>query len=180
MFEEIMEKNNEFSLGKIILMFYILISSAGLFPLLSKQWKETLENDRIAQHILGILTILSLTILVSDGKFSIQRIFIYTILGYLLFVFSTKMDLHFIIITIILLISFYLYQNTIQNQNNKIMEDQNLTQNEKEKIQKNKKNYYIYIAGTLLFFICTGTMLYSNKKEIQYGGGYSLVNYLLY
>ncbi len=76
MFEELFEKNNEFSLGKIILMFYVLISTSALFPLLSKQWKETLENDRIAQHALGIITMLSLTILVSDGKFCIQRIFI--------------------------------------------------------------------------------------------------------
>jgi hypothetical protein len=180
MFEEILEKNNEFSLGKIILMFYVLISSAGLFPLLSKQWKETLENDRIAQHLLGILTILSLTILVSDGKFSIQRIFIYTVLGYLLFVFSTKMDLHFTIMVIVLLIAFYLYQNIIQSENNKIIQDETLTQNEKDKLQKNKKHNYVYLGAGLVGVIFIGTILYSNKKEVQYGGGYSLANYLIY
>ena len=115
MFEEILENNNDFSLGKIILMFFVLTSSSALFPLLSKQWKKTLEDDRIAQHILAILTMLTLTILVSNGEFSIQRIFIYTLLGYLLFLFSTKMDLHFTIITIVLILCFYLYQNIIQN-----------------------------------------------------------------
>jgi hypothetical protein len=180
MFEEILEKNNEFSLGKIILMFYVLISSAGLFPLLSKQWKKTLENDRVAQHLLGILTILSLTILVSNGKFSIQRIFVYTVLGYLLFIFSTKMDLHFTIMVIVLLISFYLYQNIIQSENNKIMDDSSLTMIEKENLQKNKKHNYVYLGAGLVGIILIGTILYSNKKEVQYGGGYSLLNYLIY
>lgn len=180
MFEEILEKNNDFSLGKIILLFFILSSSFALFPLLSKQWKKTLENDRIAQHLLGLVTILALTILVSNGKFSVQRIFIYTIIGYLLFIFASKMDLHFTIITIGVLLCFYLYQNIIQNENDKINEDKSLTDNEKKKLQDSKKKNYFYLMGSIIIMIFAGTMIYSNKKENQYGGGYNLVNFLLY
>lgn len=180
MFEEILENNNEFSLGKIILIFFILSSSSALFPLLSKQWKKTLEEDRIAQHILAILIMLTLTILVSNGKFCLQRIFIYTILGYLLFLFSTKMDLHFTIIILTLLLGFYLYQNIIQNENDKINDDKILTDIEKKELQNKKKENYTYLLGGIVLMIVSGTILYSNKKETQYGGGYSLLNFLIY
>jgi hypothetical protein len=180
MFNDIFEKNGDFSLNKIILAFYIFASSPVLFNLLSKQWKKTLENDRIAQHLLAIMSILSLTILVSNGKFSIQRIFAYTAIAYMWFIFSTKMDIHFNIILFGSLIAFYLYQNTIQNENEKIERDKNLSENEKIEIQKNKKNNYIYLTITILLITLTGTLFYSNKKEVQYGGGYSLLNFLLY
>ena len=180
MFDDIFEKNKDFSLNKIILAFYILISSSALFNLLSKQWKKTLENDRIAQHLLAIMTMLSLTILVSNGQFSIQRIFVYTAIAYMWFIFSTKMDIHFNIIMIGSLIAFYLYQNTVQNENAKIKEDTNLSEDEKLKIQQNKKNNYVYLTGAILLITLAGTIFYSNKKEVQYGGGYSLMNFLLY
>lgn len=180
MFDDIFEKNRDFSLNKIMLAFYILISSPVLFNLLSKQWKKTLENDRIAQHLLAIMTMLSLTILVSNGKFTIQRIFVYTIIAYMWFIFSTKMDIHFNIIMFGSLMAFYLYQNTVQNENKKIEEDVNLSENEKLEIQKNKKNNYIYLTGAILLMTLAGTIFYSNKKEVQYGGGYSLMNYLIY
>ncbi len=180
MFDDIYEKNQDFSLGKIMLLFYILLSSSALFPLLSKQWKNKLENDRIAQHLLGIMTLLSLVILVSNGKFSIQRIMVYTIIGYLWFMLSTKMDLHFNIIMIGSLISFFLYQNTIKNEENDIIEDKNLTENEKMNLQKKKKNNYAYITIAIVLASLAGTVFYSSKKEVQYGGGYSLTNFLLY
>ena len=180
MFDDIYEKNQDFSLGKIMLRFYILVSSSTLFPLLSKQWKNTLENDRIAQHLLGILTLLSLVILISDGNFSIQRILVYTVIGYLWFILSTKMDLHFNIIMIGSLIAFFLYQNTIKNEENNLIEDKNLTESEKLNVQKKKKNNYVYITIAIILVSLAGTVFYSNKKEVQYGGGYNIIDFLLH
>jgi hypothetical protein len=180
LFDDIFEKNYDFSLGKILLLFYVLVSSPVLFNLLSKQWKKTLENDRIAQHLLGIMTLLSLTILVSNGKFSIQRIFAYTAIAYMWFIFSTKVDIHFNIIMLGSLLAFYLYQNNLQNDDVIIEEDKLLSKEEKKNLKKNKKNIYFY--GTLMILLITlsGTLFYANKKEVQYGGGYSLTNFLIY
>ena len=180
MFEDILEKNKNFSLGKIILLFYILLSSSALFPLLSKQWKNTLENNRIAQHILGIMTLMSIVILISDGKFGNQRVIIYTVLGYLWFVLSTKLDLHFNIIMIGSLLAYYLYQNATKNEEIDITEDNILNENEKQNLKNNinKNNFNSILFIILITFI--GTALYSNKKEVQYGGGYNLINFLLY
>lgn len=176
----LLEKNSDFSISKILLIFMLITSSSSLFPLLSKQTKNILENNRLAQHFLALITIMSLIILYSDGKFCIQRIVIYTCICYLLFILSTKMDLHFNLMLILSLLLIFLYQNTIKNEELKIQEDNILTQEEKQNIINNKKKYYLYFTGSIIFIIISGTILYSNKKEIQYGGGYSLFNYLLY
>lgn len=178
--EGLFENNYNMSLGKIMLIFYVLTSGSALFPLLSKQWKRNLENDRIAQHILGIMTMLALVILVSDGKFSIQRILSYTAIGYMWFILSTKLDLQWNIMIMGSLITFCLYQNIIKNKNDKIKIDKYLKDEDKEKIEKDEKWKYIYIMIAIILFTLGGTVLYSNKKEGQYGGGYSLMNFLLY
>lgn len=177
---DLFEKNKDFSISKILLIFILATSNSALFPLLSKQTKNILENNRLAQHFLGIITIMSLIILYSDGKFCIQRIIIYTCMCYLLFILSTKMDLHFNLMLVLSLLLIFLYQNTIKNEELKIQEDNILTKEEKQNIINNKKKYYLYFTGCIIFIIFIGTILYSNKKEVQYGGGYDLLNYLLY
>lgn len=180
MFDDLLETKYELSIGKIILMFYLLISSSSLFPLLSKQWKKEINKSRILQHILGFITMLSLAILVSNGKFSNQRIFIYSIAGYLWFIMSTKIDLHWNIAIIILLIAFVLYQDMQKNKDKQMKHDKNITEYEKDEITKNNKKNYFNITIILILLTLGGTLLYSQKKEGQYGGGYSLFNYLLY
>lgn len=180
MLDNLLEQKYEMSLGKIILLFYLLSTSSTLFPLLSKQWKYTLENNRIAQHILGIITILSLTILVSNGKFELQRIIIYTIIGYFLFILSTKLDLHINIIVVGLLISYLLYQDTIKYKEEQIENDININNDNKIILQKNNKKNNIHMMLVIILVIIGGSLLYSNKKEGQYGGGYSITNFLIY
>ena len=178
--EGLFENNYNMSLGKIMLIFYVLTSSSALSPLLSKQWKQNLENDRIAQHILGIMTMLALVILVSDGKFSIQRILSYTATGYIWFILSTKLDLQLNIVIMGSLITFCLYQNIIKNKSEKIKNDKYLKEEDKDRLEKEEKSKYIYVMISIILFTIVGTVLYSNKKEGQYGGGYNLVRFLLY
>jgi small-conductance mechanosensitive channel len=180
MFDNLLETKCEMSLGKILLIFYLLASSSSLFPLLSKQWKNELEENRVAQHILGITTILALTILVSNGRFSVQRIFMYTLIGYMWFILSTKLDLQWNIIVMILLVGFLLYQDSNKHKDLKNEDDKNLSNGEKNQIQKKNKQSYIFIIVAIILISMGGTLLYSNKKEGQYGGGYSLTNFLLY
>jgi len=180
MFERLFEKKYEMSLSKIILLFYILASSTALFPLLSKQLKTVLEENRIAQHILGITTMLALIILISDGKFSTQRIIMYTTIGYIWFVFSTKLELQWNIIIIGALAVFILYQDMTKHKDIKIQDDKNIEEAKKEYLQKNNKEYYIYITIALILLTIGGTMLYSNKKVEQYGGKYDLTNFLVW
>jgi len=165
MFDNFLESDHGMSIGKIMILFYLFASSSAIFPLLSKQLKNELENNRAAQHILGFMTILALSILVSNGKFSIMRIFVYAIIGYLWFVLTTKLDLQWTILIMGSLMCFLIYQNTI---------DGNINE------RKNNEKYYQYIPIIIFLSTVIGTVLYSNKKEGQYGGGYDLMNFLIY
>ncbi len=180
MFNELLEDKYEMSLGKIMLLFYLFSSSSYLKPLLSKQWKTQLENNRMAQHILGITTILALTMLVSNGQYSTPRIIAYTIVGYLWFLLSTKLDLQWNIMVMILLVSYILYQNTITQKEKHIQSDKNLSDEEKDILYKKDKKNYMNMFIIIILITMGGTLLYSTKKEGQYGGGYSLTNFLLY
>jgi lysylphosphatidylglycerol synthetase-like protein (DUF2156 family) len=180
MLDNVLESKHEMSLGKIMLLFYILSSSSSLFPLLSKQWKNTLENSRMTQHILGITTILALITLVSNGNFSTQRIIAYTIIGYLWFIVSTKLDLQWNIIIMAMLMIFLLYQDSNLHEDKILEKDKNLTDDEKESIQKKNKKNYVYILSAIIGATIIGTWIYSDKKETQYGGGYSLTDFLLH
>lgn len=180
MFNKLYEKSGDLSVVKILLSFFIISSSSALFPLLSKQMKDMLQNNRIAQHLLGILVMMSLVILYSNGDFCIQRIIMYTSICYLTFILATKMDLQFSLMLMLSFLLVLLYQNTIKNEETKIINDNILTPNEKNTAIKNKKKYYLHFTGFTLLIVIFGTILYSNKKEIQYGGGYSIFNYLLY
>jgi len=178
--EFILEEQYNLSIGKIILLFYLLVSSTSLFPLLSKQWKKELENNRIAQHILGITTMMALVILISNGKFSTLRIILYTFLGYLWFIMATKLDLQWSIIIIVLLLGYYLYTNIAENKDIQIINDKILSNDEKIILTKENKYNNAYAIGIIILVTICGTILYSEKKEDQYGGGYNLINFLIY
>ena len=165
---------------KVLLAFYIIIGSSLLQPLLAKQWRNFVENDRLIQHAIGITTMIAIVTFVYEGRSDYSEILMYSFIGYLWFIFSTKLDIHWNIMIMILLLAVYLYGNNIQIKNNTTDNDKILTEDEKKKIiNKNNTQGLISFVGVLMFTLC-GVMLYSDKKEVQYGGGYDLVNFLLY
>lgn len=168
------------SIIKVLLLFYVLTSNSLLQPLLSKQWNTMVQNNRLIQHIIGFTTMMTLVALVSENNTNYLNIMAYSLVGYLWFIFSTKMDIHWNIIIMIILLVAYLHENSLKTKNNSIEKDRILTNEEKEliKMENNKKN--MWVAGSVMGVILLGMFMYSNKKEIQYGGGYNIVNFLLY
>jgi hypothetical protein len=191
--DEIISTVNNTSMIKVLLLFYILIGNSLLEPLLSKQWKQMVKENRLIQHVIGLTTLIALTTFVSEGKMNNLNIIIYSLAGYLWFIFSTKMDIHWNIIVIILLLSAYMYENSLKVQANEILNDKVLKDEEKINIVKANDNKKIYISLAIIFITLIGMFLYSDRKEIQYGGeygqlgggiesqnSYSLVKFLLY
>lgn len=163
---------------KILLSFYVLLSSPVLINLLSKQWKKILEDNRLAQHFVAFLTLLCLVIIYSD--YDTEKIIFFSVIVYLLFILSTKMDIHFTVLLLLLLIIFVLYIKQNEKKNSVINTDNNLEQYEKENLINKNISLYCPLAIMIIGGIITGTLLYSKRKVGQYGGSYSLVNYLLY
>lgn len=171
---------NNISITKILLLFYILIGNSLLQPLLSKQWIDNVKNNRIMQHIIGFTTMLTLAILVSEQKEEYSNLILYSIVAYLWFIFSTKMDIHFNIIIIVLLLGNYLYDNYLENQITEIINDKILNQNIKNKLIEVNDKKSKYAMFSIMILIVVGMFTYSNKKEVQYGGGYNAINFLFY
>lgn len=172
---------NSISITKIILLFYVLLNTSLLQPLLSKQWTKTVKNNRLIQHIIGFTTILTISTLIAGENEEYSNLILYTVLGYLWFIFSTKMDIHLNIIIVILLLANYMYGNYLSNENKKIKNDNILTREEKDFLINKNLQKDTYIMFILMACIVGGMFIYSNKKEIQYGGGkYNFVNFLLY
>jgi hypothetical protein len=73
-----------------------------------------------------------------------------------------------------------MHYNSLQQANNIVYSDKNLTPEEKNKITKQNSSNSLFIMLGILVVTIVGVTMYSNKKEVQYGGGYSIVNFLLY
>jgi hypothetical protein len=162
---------------KILLLYYALIASRDIHPLLSKQLKEGLESSRISQHIVGIMTLL---IIISFQKELTPKVIMYTVIGYLWFILSSKMDLHWTVTVLLMMVLGYFYETKLDNKIYLIKNDNIIDTDEKYKLIKDIqiKKYYLYgiIFSTTVF----GSWLYSNRKELQYGGKYNLANFLLF
>jgi len=178
----ILENNHNMSLGYIALLFYIAVSSSYLSPLLSKQLNHVLDNNRYAKHILGITSLMALIIMMGNGKFSTARIVLYTIIGYLWFIMTTKLELQWNIAILVMVMAYVLYQNDCEHRVIVVREmgADILSDKEKDRLEEHEKNKYIGFGCIIILTTVLGTLFYSNKKEGQYGGGYSLVSFLLH
>lgn len=173
-----MEQN--VSMIKILLIFYLLIGSSLTQPLLNKQWIKIVDENRLIKHIVGLITMIILVSLCSNNDMSVFNILLYSLIGYTWFIFSTKINIQINIVIILLILFAYFYERNVSNKIHLIENDKVLDKQQKNILiyDHQKKKSYIFIG----LFICTlaGMSIYSHKKEIQYGGGYSLANFLLY
>jgi hypothetical protein len=174
------DNGSSVSLSKALLIFYVLIASQFTGGLIGKQLREYIQENRIAQHIISFIMLLVIIHLIG-GVNDMKKVVIYGTIGYIWFIFTTKLDIHWNLIVILLLVIGYLYENNIFNDEQLILtKDQVLSSEEKSKIINKNKNYRSYIVVGILLTTLVGTLLYEQKKGVQYGGGFSILKYLFY
>ena len=66
-----------------------------------------------------------------------------------------------------------------QNINKNILNDSTLTDEQKKQEIEKKSKHDLYFMVFLISLTLFGTFIYSNTKETQYGGSYSVFNFLL-
>lgn len=176
-----MESN--LSVGKILLMAYVIISSSYCSNLFSNALKVELETNKYMQHLILILLIMSLLI-IFDNPFGVQispnhtfNMIILTLLVYVWFILTTKLDLAWNIGVILLLIIYFLYESKLTSNINLKLSDSNVSDENKKKIVSEFVKTNNYVLMILFGFTLMGTFLYSNEKQIQYGGGFNLANF---
>jgi hypothetical protein len=168
------------SLLRALLVFYIIIASNFTSGLFSKQLKRFFEESRLAQHLIGFIMMLVLIILIVNIM-NIYRAILYTIIGYTWFIFMTKLDIQWNVIIILLLLFGFLYEYQLDEKDQTVLDDPNLTEEQKDKVVETNSQYKTYIMVAVLAFTVIGGLLYLNKKTGQYGGGqFDLMTYLFY
>lgn len=166
------------SLVKIMMIFYVLVASSATDNLLSKQIKEFVNDSRYMQHILGFLTMIILVTLVGGTVDNKSAIF-YALIGYIWFIFSTKLDIHWNIIILILLFIGYMIENNMHAKELSIKSDKMLSDEQKQNLIKEDIRYRNWVIGGIFMVTIVGTLFYSQKKHEQYGGGYDVFAYIL-
>lgn len=168
------------SIGKVLLLTFIIISSSYCTNLFSNGLRRSLETNRYAQHIMLIILIMSMMILFGNpfgAELSTSHTFnlvVITLLIYAWFILMTKLDLSWFIGVIILLAIYFLYESKTTQDVNQQLTD-NLVSNETKTELVNtflQTNNYVLMA--IFGVTLVGSLFYGGEKQVQYGGGFSM------
>jgi hypothetical protein len=158
-----------------LLIFYIISALSRHKTHLSVQLHEYINTNIYVQHIIACATLFILITL--NNKIDTHTGLLYTFIGYAWYILSTKLDLHWNIIIVILLFIGYMMENNNKLKYDNILNDNVLTQ-EQKKTLINKMD--VYNTNLLIFIFCItliGTIFYNQKKYIQYGHNYDRLVY---
>ena len=168
---------SQLSISRILLEFYLLIGANYIAGLYAKQMGNFIKDNRYAQHIIGFL--LMFVLITNTSKLKNQtNIFFYAILGYILFTFSTKVDLPWNFAIIGLLLVGYLYEHRMKNKEKDSEDDQALEDVDKKKITKKNNFNRLVVIVSIAIVIIIGTSMYFNKKQIQYGDKFDMTKFV--
>jgi hypothetical protein len=169
---------NQTSIAKVLFIFYVLIASNYTDNLMAKQMKQYINDNKTVQHIIGFFTMVILVTLVG-GVVDTRSAIVYALIGYTWFVFSTKLDIHWNIMILVLLFIGYMYENSMGVREKEIVSDPNLTEEQKKETIQQYNDYKTWIVVGVVGVTIIGTLFYSHKKYEQYGAGYDIFAYVL-
>jgi hypothetical protein len=172
-----------FSIGRLILLVYIIISSSHCSNLFSNSFKKAVETNRYLQHIILIILIMTLMIIFGN-PFVIEvssnhqiNVLVMTLLVYIWFIMTTKLDIAWNIGILLILTIYFLYESKKISEYQLALVDPNLNDSAKLEII----NYYLSIQKIILVVLfgltTVGTLFYASEKKVQYGGGFSYLTF---
>jgi len=169
---------SKISLSKALLIFYIVIANNYTKDLYSGQLSKFLENNRTMQHIIGYLTMI---IIINEhaGINDIYTVVLYSLIGYIWFISTTKLDLHWNLAILSLLIIGFMYETSMIDKELKSADDQALEEQDKKIIIKQNRKMRVVIAISIIIITFIGTYFYWNKKTLQYGGNFNVKKFIL-
>lgn len=168
------------SIGKILLITFIIISSSHCSNLFSKGLKNALETNRYVQHLVLIILIMSLMILFGN-PFGTQlttnhsfNVLIITLLVYAWFILMTKLDLAWFIGVIILLAIYFLYESKMTGDMGQQLADSAVSTETRANIVNTFIQTNNYALMAIFGVTVVGSLFYGGEKQVQYGGGFSM------
>ena len=168
------------SIGKVLLLTFIIISSSYCSNLFSNGLKKAIETNKYAQHIVLIILIMSLMILFGNPfgtKLSTNHSFnivIITLLIYAWFILITKLDLSWFIGVIILLAIYFLYESKTTLDINRQLSDSMVNTETKAELMNTFIQTNNYVLMAIFGITIVGSLFYGGEKQVQYGGGFNV------
>ncbi len=175
--------DNNLSIGRIILLTYVIIASSSCINLFSNDLKKSIEDNRYVQHLMLFLLIISLMTLfgnplnvnfVANNEINI---ILMSLLVYVWFILTTKLDISWNIGILILLTMYFLYESSQIDKYKIISNDNTLDESKKNKLLGEFNNLQNYMLAGIFGITILGTTFYANEKQIQYGGSFSYANF---
>lgn len=175
-----------FSVGRIILLTYVILASQYCSNLFSHGLKEAIESNRMVQHLILLILIMALLIIfgnplgveiTNNQQFNL---IIMSLLVYVWFVLTTKLDLSWNVAILILLTIYFLYETKKVSDYKIVLQDPNLTDIKKKELFDSYGNLQMYLLIAIFGVTLTGTFFYANEKQVQYGGGFSMYRFFFY
>jgi hypothetical protein len=160
-----------------LLLFYLLIASNLCVNIFSKQIRQFINENRYAQHFLG-WTILLVIIILTDNTNNISISILYSLIAYYWILCTTKLDLQWNMIILILLVMGFFYERNCFLKEQSLSKDNILSNDEKTDILKKQFKNKIKIIIVILIVTVIGTILYLDKKIVQYGGSFDIDKFI--
>lgn len=156
------------NLSNGLLLFYIAIATNFIADLYSKPLRKFLKDNRFMHHIIGYLVLLY-SISYTTFRTDWMNVFLFTLIMYIWFILTTKMDLIFTLLVVVCLaVGFIL--------NTHLTEHTDAQDTEINKLRKYEK--YIMYAAIGITLIGTGKFLI--EKYTKFGSNFSVVKFLFY
>lgn len=175
-----------FSVGRIVLLTYVILASQYCSNLFSHGLKEAIESNRMVQHLILLILIMALLIVFGNPlgvEFTNNQQFnviIMSLLVYVWFVLTTKLDLAWNVAILIILTIYFLYESKKVSDYKLILADPNLDNIKKKELFNSFDSLQKWMLVSIFGITIAGTFLYANEKQVQYGGGFSMYRFFFY
>lgn len=155
---------------KSIFILYLIISGNFLANLFGCRTQEALNTNMWLKHLLGFMTMYFFVVLVdSKSKWSDspRTQMLFTLLFYVIFIVTTRMDYKWWLVFIIGLSVIYILQ---------VYKDHDKTEEEEKRNLEKYQKYLIYFVAMI---IGLGFLIYYGRKKTEYGDNFNHMTFLL-
>jgi len=155
---------------KSIFVLYLIISGNFLANLFGCRTQEAFNTNMWLKHLLGFMTLYFFVVL-ADSKSKLSdsptQQFGFSILFYLLFLLTTRMDYKWWLAMIIGLAVVYIMQ---------VYKEHDKTE---EELRQQLGQYQTYLVYLLSVVLVVGVIVYYGKKKIEYGENFNPLKFLV-
>ena len=110
---------------KFLLALYLVQLTSLTNNTLGKQLKEYVYSNRMIQHIINIVFLIVLISMLDDQR-SLTNITISSLVLYIIYIFTTKLDLQYNLLILAFALFYYFYKREVNKQIKRISDDNDI------------------------------------------------------